>query len=286
MAMDNICEMNSRAGRSLWTTAAYLRNRAKDALRDMLPAQLRLVRSGESFLAGGEPEVRELHRLVEYGSSVVDVGAHIGDYTYALCRHVGSAGRVIAVEPIPDLARMLSRATRRMGMPVTVFNCALSSRQGEAELQIPMQNGRRLAGLASLEHHTPSGVSRHVSVCLLDELCTDVRGRISFIKIDVEGHELEVLRGGINTLRRHRPNLLIEIEQRHSPVPICDTFEFLLSLGYVGEFLDCTGTRQPLSCFDVREHQTRRLGEIGTPAYVNNFIFQFPTSDRAPTQRC
>jgi FkbM family methyltransferase len=286
MAAHNICRINSRASQSLLVTAAYLKNRAKEALRRMLPAHFRLVRTGELFLASGRPEVHELHRLVDQGTTVVDIGANVGDYTYALCRHVGATGRVIAVEPIPDLARMLSRATKRLGVPVTVSNCALSSRDSEAELLIPMENGRRLAGLATLEHRAEAGLRQRVSLRRLDELCRDVCGRISFIKIDVEGHELEVLRGGIDTLRRHRPNLLVEIEQRHSPVPIRDTFEFLTALGYVGEFLDGTGTRQPLSCFDVTEHQRRQLADIGTPAYVNNFVFRFPSSAGAPAQGC
>jgi hypothetical protein len=99
-------------------------------------------------------------------------------------------------------------------------------------------NGKRLTGLATLKCRRVAGFSQQVRLCRLDDLCRDMRGRISFVKIDVEGHELEVLRGGIETLRRHRPNLLIEIEQRHSPVPIFHTLDFLASLGYAGEFLD------------------------------------------------
>src|SRR5205085_371403 len=117
----------------------------------------------------------ELHRLVNNGSTAVDVGANVGDYTYALCRHVGPTGRVIAVEPIPDLARMLSRATDRLGLPVKVFNCALSSRDDKADLFIPVQNGKRLAGFATLEHRTVAGFSRRVSLRRLDDLCRDVR---------------------------------------------------------------------------------------------------------------
>jgi FkbM family methyltransferase len=258
---------------------AYLKSRTKDVLRGMLPAQLRFIRSGKLFLAYGGPEVQALHQLVEHGSTAVDIGAHVGAYTYALCQHVGTNGHVIAVEPIPDLADLLRRATTRLGLPVTVFDCALSSRDGEADLLIPVHKGIRRPGLATLEKHSAAGLRRQVSLRRLDELCRDVPGRISFIKIDVEGHELEVLRGGINTLRRHRPNLLVEIEQRHSPVPIGETFQFLTSLGYAGEFLDRTGRRCPLACFDVTEHQMRHLCDIGTPAYVNNFIFWITPPD-------
>jgi FkbM family methyltransferase len=220
------------------------------------------------------PELGILCELVEHGSTVVDVGAHVGAYTYALCRCVGAEGQVIAVEPIPELANLLRRATTRLRLPVTVAECALSSQEGEAELLIPLDNGVRRPGMATLEKHSAAGFRERVRLRRLDELCRNVRGRVSFMKIDVEGHELAVLRGSIGTLQQDRPNLFVEIEQRHSPVPITETFGFLTALGYSGEFLDRDGMLRPLSSFDVEEHQTRHLQDIGTPAYINNFVFR------------
>jgi FkbM family methyltransferase len=254
---------------------SYMKNLAKDALRTMIPAHRRFVRAGESFLRGGEREVHELPRLVEAGSTAVDVGAHIGDYTYSLCRAVGSAGRVIAVEPLPDLARLLTRATEHLGLPVTVVNCALSSKDGEADLLIPTEHGRRKAGYSTLERRDVEGKTCRVAVRKLDDVCRDVSGRISFIKIDVEGHELEVLRGAVDTLNRHHPNLLIEIEQRHSNVPIADTFAFVTGMGYRGEFLDADRNRQPLESFDPRAHQVRDADGSPSRDYVSNFIFRY-----------
>jgi hypothetical protein len=105
----------------------------------------------------------------------------------------------------------------------------------------------------------------------LDDICAPVSGKISFIKIDVEGHELDVIRGGEATIRQHRPNLLVEIEQRHSPIPIAQTFDHILSFGYRGEFLEEDSSYQPLSSFSVETHQTARLGKR---SYISNFIFR------------
>lgn len=250
-----------------------LKDRAKDALRQVIPPHRRFVRSGKFFLRDGEREVRELARLIEPNTLTLDVGAHIGEYTYAICRHLGQDGRVIAIEPIPDLAQLIERAVRRLRLPVTVINCALSSTAGSADLCIPVAAGRRKLGFASLESKTADGEVCRVALRTLDEICGDNSQRISFIKIDVEGHELQVLRGGEKTLRRHRPNLLIEIEQRHSPIPIDQTFGFLESLGYRGEFLDGANRRVPLSTFDPAVHQVPREEWIGTANYVSNFIF-------------
>jgi FkbM family methyltransferase len=254
--------------------AAYVINRGKDVLRGFVPAHRRFVRSGEAFLRAGEREVHLLPQLVQPGSIAVDVGAHIGDYTYSLCRCVGPGGRVIAVEPIADLATMLQRATQTLGFPVTVHQCALSSQTGEADLFVPTTNGARLPGLASLQWGHQNASSQRVCLSRLDDICGGLEGRVSFIKIDVEGHELDVLRGGTNVLNKHRPNLLVEIEQRHSASPIEDTFECLASFGYCGEFLDARGDRQPLSRFDIEEHQLRPLAFPDSAVYVNNFIFR------------
>jgi FkbM family methyltransferase len=250
----------------------YAKNRLKEVLRPFIPAHVRFVRAGEGFLRGGEREVHELGRLVEPGTTAVDVGAHIGDYTYSLCKRLGPGGHVIAVEPLPDLARMLTKATRKLRLPVTVINCALSTEAGEAELRVPWEGGERMAGFATLEAREKAvgGQTFRVRLRTLDDVCAGAPSRISFIKIDVEGHELNVLRGGVETLRKHRPKLLIEIEQRHSAVPIAETFAFITSQGYQGEFITPDRTRHELSEFNQSVHQPANA----VPGqYVSNFIF-------------
>ena len=249
----------------------YLKKRAKHLLRPLIPAHRRFVRAGECFLLGGEREVHELPSLVEPGSVVVDVGAHIGDYTYSLCKAVAPGGHVIAVEPLPNLARSLARATEKLRLPVTVLNCALSAQPGEAELRVPLNDGMEDFGFATLVPRVTGGKVIRVELKTLDDVCSDVKGKISFIKIDVEGHELDVLRGGGAVIKKHRPILLIEIEQRHSPVPIKETFDHVLSLGYRGEFLEADKTHHPLSEFETEKHQTARLH---TREYISNFIFR------------
>jgi FkbM family methyltransferase len=258
---------------SLKRPAIYAKDRAREIIRGLIPPHVRFIRAGKSFLQDGEREVHLLPKLVLPGTTTVDVGAHLGDYTYALCQLVGPDGHVIAIEPIADMARNLAEATRHLKLPVTVINCALSTHDGTAELLIPNENGRPRTGYATLEPRQSQGVKQKVSLRRLDDVCKDVDERISFIKIDVEGHELSVLQGGVQTLRKHRPNLLIEIEQRHSSIPITETLKWIESADYRGEFLGIDGIPLPLSTFDVDQHQTSRLNQVGKPGYVSNFIF-------------
>jgi FkbM family methyltransferase len=257
------------------SVTAYLKNRAKSALRPIVPAGYRLRRSGESFLAGGEREVKLLPTLVKPGTIALDVGANIGDYSYAIAKLIGT-GHIYAFEPLPTSADFLRRAVRALHLPVTVLNIALSDSDGHADLLVPQGDGTLRQGFASLERTTvQAGQTFRVPKQRLDAISEQFPGPISFIKIDVEGHEPAVLRGAAETIKRHRPNLLIEIEARHSPVPLSQTIQQVLDLGYQCQFLDENRKLAPIEQFDQPRHQP----DTGNPAntadsfYVSNFIF-------------
>jgi FkbM family methyltransferase len=226
----------------------------------------------------GEAELHELPRLIRPGSIAVDVGAHFGTFSVPMARLVGKQGRVISIEPIAEDAELLERGARALRLPITVLNCALSSSEGEAELHVPLLGGSQKTALSSLEATTQAGdagymETRTVRTRTLDEVLGNVDLPVSFVKIDVEGHELDVLRGAERTLRAERPHLLIEINNDLGDRPVEDVFEFILSFGYRGEFLEEGRYRRPLSAFDVQKHQVAAAGNVLSKAYVNNFIF-------------
>lgn len=267
-----------------------LKQRAEAIARSLVPPHRRLARAGESLLADGGCDVRELPRLVAPNTTAVDVGARVGGYTYALSRHVGPRGRILAIESIPALADTLARAVRGLRLPVTVVNCALGVAPGQATLAVPaaedgwLEPNAHGAGVALLERRAtlnalatlgrPADATARVPVRTLDDVCAGVDGRISFIKVAVRGRELDVFRGGVRTLARHRPNLLVEIEQRHASHPIAETFDFLTAENYHIEFLDPAGHRRPLVAFDPALNEMLVDSE-GTPlpGYVSCFIF-------------
>jgi len=102
---------------------------------------------------------------------------------------------------------------------------------------------------------------------------------VDLVKCDVEGHELEVLRGGERTLRRGRPALVLEIEERHRPDGgVAEVFDYLRSIGYEGRAARHDGL-VPLDRFDVERDQLAHLRAGETIAhdmprdYVNTFLF-------------
>ena len=216
----------------------------------------------------GQPELRRLKDLVPRRGNSVDVGANRGLFSHVLS---GLSHQVYAYEPNPKLARFMRQTAPSN---VQVFQQALSDCSGEATLNIPVMGTHVAHQLASLTQNF-RGETRQVQVPV-SSLDSAAHTDVAFVKIDVEGHEREVLEGAVETIREFRPTLLVEIEQRHSGTPVMDTVDSIRELGYDGCFV--SGDRQlDVSRFSFQEHQERHLdpgtGEVISADYVNNFIF-------------
>lgn len=243
-----------------------------------LPPALVVVANSVLHQRLGEPELHEVEHLVRPGTIAVDAGAHFGAYSFVLARLVGNDGRVIAIEPIAEDAELIARAARTLRLPISVVCCALSSGTGEATLRVPRLGGAQKTALATLGETAQTGdavdvESRRVPVQRLDDVLRDMDRPVSFVKIDVEGHELEVLDGAKQTLAEHRPNILIEINHDLGDRPVETVFDRILAHGYRGEFLEAGRFRRPLSTFDVERHQVAAADHVLSREYVNNFIF-------------
>lgn len=181
---------------------------------------------------GVEPESRWLSRIGPCRGTAIDVGANYGLYSYALSRHYE---RVIAFEPNPQAAEPL----KDWNSPkVQLIPVGLSASAGSATLFVPTTRGLELSGWGSLHpDNCPDAeqlTERIIELRTLDSFGFD---DVGFIKIDAEGHELEVLQGGAETIKRHKPHLLIEVRSREPEV-----FQLLASWGYrVTTLLELTG---------------------------------------------
>jgi FkbM family methyltransferase len=229
-----------------------------------------LLYSACNLLGTLERELKHLDAFAPAGGTAIDVGANVGLWSYGLCRRFK---RVEAFEPIPRLYENLKRAA----LPgVVLHNIALSSCRGRGELKIPAHRGLRIQGMATLNELDGDCQRIDVETRTLDEF--DFRG-VSFIKIDVEGQESEVLAGAEETIRREKPVMVIEIEQRHLDFPFTDVIGRVLGLGYTAFFLKDTELR-PFAEFDYDAHQKYFTSGKATrfdtlpKDYINNFIFK------------
>jgi FkbM family methyltransferase len=179
----------------------------------------------------GDPYLRLIASLADRSRLSIDVGAHLGDYTFFMRRH--SAG-CIAFECNPVLVGHLRR---RFGRSVDIRAVAVSDRQGATVLRIPRSDIG--LGRATIEPANGLGEFSQIDSVTVQMIRLDdvIKQPVGLIKIDVEGHELAVLRGAERVLTQDKPNLILEIEERHAPGCVAAAFDFLGGLGYRGNYL-------------------------------------------------
>jgi FkbM family methyltransferase len=154
----------------------------------------------------------EIEAAVKPGDTVLDVGANVGQYTALLSRLVGPAGRVLAFEPDPRTHAMLESIVRALGLAnVETFQLALGDAAGTASIvRVLDEDGLPNIGLTHLAA-AGEAPSAETAVATLDTACAEVEACV-FVKIDVEGTELQVLHGGARFLATRRPLLMIELD--------------------------------------------------------------------------
>jgi FkbM family methyltransferase len=202
-------------------------------------------------------ELQIVSRIVRPGDAVLDIGANIGYYSVKLSALCGSKGTVHVFEPDPTNFGILSRnvALNRL-QNVTAYNLALADFDGEGTLYRSLTN----AGDYSLAPH-PQLTARPVRVACrrLDSLAGVSAHTPSLIKIDVQGFEEAVLRGGGVCFEgwSPRPAMLIEFEPEdivlagHTPAGLID---LLTGMGYqVAPILG--GRLSPLSPDQAKRYQ-------------------------------
>jgi FkbM family methyltransferase len=195
-------------------------------------------------MGGWEPHLGRLcARLVTAGQTVLDLGAHSGAYTMLLAQLVGPDGRVVAFEPHAPSVELL-RAALGAAPNVVIEAAAVSDREGTASLFAwqPNEGGpSRYAGadrmLHSLVRADGYGAAAEVALVTLDAWAARTGlARADFVKIDVEGAELAVLRGARRLLGAEGVRLLLELHAEElvaSGASVGDVLEELDLQGFV-----------------------------------------------------
>lgn len=213
-----------------------------------------------------EPEILIINKLIENGTDSVDVGVYRGVHSYEMAKY---SKNVHSFEPNPIIFKELRKYLPSIIKNINLYNYALSDKNEKKKLKIPLRDSNM--NKSNYEEYYKMGLATvheknifqnfdefEINCKRLDEF--HFENKVSFIKIDVEGHELQVINGAKNLIKKFKPNLMIEIEEKHSKNSFKQSISSICSLGY--------------QAFCFKDRKLVLLDNIDNPKQFNNFIFK------------
>jgi len=188
-----------------------------------------LIAEGDWF----EQEMEFWRYWLKPGMTVIDVGANAGIYTFSAAKRVGATGRVFAIEPFSQCIQYL-KVTKQLNQLdwVTICQGAASDRRGTIRLSLASASELNKVVVDGDSQADQIGPFEEVSCFRLDDLIDQENlAQVDWLKIDAEGHEMQVLQGSDRLLEKFMPGILYEnIEgQKSANIPVA---EYLQAKGY------------------------------------------------------
>ena len=212
-----------------------------------------------------ENEIELLERFIEPGTDSIDVGVYRGVYSYEMSKY---SKNVHSFEPNPIIFEYINKNLKKIINNIFLYNYALSNKNQVIDLKVPIRNEKynrenfeEFYELGRATIHQENTFKRYekfqITSKKIDEF--NFKNNISFIKIDVEGHELEVIKGGEEIISKNKPILLVEIEERYSQNKVSDTINYINKLGYISHYYD--------------NKILKKTSELNNLSLFNNYIF-------------
>ncbi len=220
---------------------------------------------GRPLLDGGfeKAEYNFARQFVKPGMTVLDIGAHRGYYTLLFSKKVGRGGRVLSFEPSPrERKRLKLHRNINLCRNVEIKDCALGEKEGTANLYLVYGEDTGCNSLRPPDTDLPTSPTP-VLVRRLDDVLSHAGAeKVDFIKLDVEGGELEVLKGAPRLLQSaSRPVILCEVlEKRTRP------------WGYPGRFIIDYLAEMGFVWFEINDRGRIIPMEPSSPEFHGNFV--------------
>lgn len=219
-----------------------------------------------------DAELLLLEFLLNKDSIFFDIGTNKGEYAY-YAEQLIEPEHIYLFEPEKKLNKQLKALYKNCH----IFDIALSHIKGIHSFKIPVINGVADNCLSTLEvenkeDYETEAIIYEVKTDTLDNFISVKQVTPDLIKIDVEGHELAVLKGAENYINTHHPTLIIEIEQRHHKnIEVENVFESFKSKGYKAFYF--SKLQGQLIPYENKTYLTNSKDFFGTLNYINNYIF-------------
>ena len=202
--------------------------------------------------------VTKLLKIIKPGDICWDIGANIGFYTCLLASQVENTGAVVAFEPAAHTCDYLhENISLNQLTNVTVVNKGIGDKAKQGNLYYC--EAALTEGTASLKYAEGRAASESVTLDTIDNLIS-VLPPPNFIKIDVEGYQLEVLRGGEHCLKMHAPLLMAELKDvgETNRDDFSEIEKYIANLGY--------------SLYEIGKYSLRRCKHIADSKTRNFFL--------------
>ncbi len=228
-----------------------------------IPFRLYYKYRAHKYSKNTSPELNIIHSISDSNKVSLDIGANLGLFTYFMSR---SSKKVFAFEPNPYPLKHLKNI---IDNNVEIVPIAIGDEDGVIKLNVPKNRKGWSSNGASIKNvKLNRGMQYEVSIRKIDTLKIH---NIGLIKIDVEGAELEVLKGARKTISDQKPNLIIENEINHTHTPEL-LFNFMKNINYNAFYVNNNKKLVKLEGdFNIFENQkdpaNKRFG------YIQNFIF-------------
>ena len=212
-----------------------------------------------------ESELEILSLLCDKSLISIDVGASDGLYLAPMRKY---SKLCIAFEPRSFAKSELDFMFRKCHN-VIIEEFALSNYTGDAKLQIFKEDEGR-STIEAVNDLKSEGMVEIVNVPVIKLDDYNIQGEVGFIKIDVEGHEENVIKGAVRTINKYHPNILVEIEERHNKGSFDRVALILEAEEYEGFIYQ---DRKLNSVNDLDINDLQNIKYFGSSDYKNNFIF-------------
>lgn len=275
----------------LKTAVQYLwRLRAKMGLDFPLPC---FLSHGSLYLAYGdgmgftfffrrpfeENEWRFIRGFLKSGMVFFDIGANQGFYALLAAKMVGDSGRVFAFEPVPSQMEKLKRNIKINRLKnVATEQLAVGSESGFSDMRVCLDGDEAMSSLR--EPYKDASLKRkaiRVPLFSVDDYVQKINIKsIDFIKIDVEGGELDVLKGAVGAIEKIRPIFMCEIQDirtRQWGYEASEACDFLEKYGYLWFVPDKSGFLEPVKSRE--EYKLKKTNLVAVPKEkINDIIKQ------------
>jgi len=246
-------------GNEEWIPPKTLEEKVRDFI---VPDWLRIRERAWREKRKGEKEIKIIPNLLVNCNRAIDIGANVGVWSYWLSKY---AKQVESFEPNPKIFNALKNIKIKN---VNSYNIALSNKSGSVDLLIPKGSKGFSNQGASLSSIKVQGEHKSISIeakCLDEYNFLDV----DFIKIDVEGHEHEVIEGAQETIKKFKPTMVIEMEEKHNQIPIEDQISSVEKLGYKC----CVLINEKIIQIEEIDLNKFHRNPANNDSYLFNFIF-------------